>query len=267
MDLGERVARNVWRIPVVGSIIQRDYERAFFRGRGRYRGVFQSFAEAERSIPHDQKVGFDHEEPANLYRQRMHKAMASDYAVLYWLRKILAADSVVFDFGGHVGVSYHGWQSYLDYPPGMRWIVYDLPAVTRAGEEIARERPSPGLSFTNELVGGKDCTIFLTAGSLQFVESTLPEIMSQIGCRPRHVIANKMPLYDGAPFVTVQSAGAAFHPYQIMNRNEFVAGMVALGYRVVDDWMNAEQACRIPFTRDKDIDAYSGYYFTLGAER
>jgi len=30
---------------------------------------------------------------------------------------------------------------------------------------------------------------------------------------------------------------------------------------VVDDWSNREQYCRIPFTRGRDIDAYSGYYF------
>jgi putative methyltransferase (TIGR04325 family) len=91
----------------------------------------------------------------------------------------------------------------------------------------------------------------------------LPSVLGEAGCRPRHVIVNKLPLYDGEPFVTVQSAGTAFHPYQISNRREFVSGMTTLGYRSVDDWMNAEQACRIPFTRDRDIDAYSGYYFTL----
>jgi hypothetical protein len=28
-----------------------------------------------------------------------------------------------------------------------------------------------------------------------------------------------------------------------------------------NDWMNREQHCEIPFTRDRDIDAYSGFYF------
>ena len=41
--------------------------------------------------------------------------------------------------------------------------------------------------------------------------------------------------------------------------------MTALGYRVVDDWMNREQSCEIPFTRGRDIDAYSGYYFSLAS--
>jgi hypothetical protein len=51
IDIGERIARNARRLPVVGSILERDYERSFHHGRGRYRGVYASFAEAERSIP------------------------------------------------------------------------------------------------------------------------------------------------------------------------------------------------------------------------
>jgi putative methyltransferase (TIGR04325 family) len=77
------------------------------------------------------------------------------------------------------------------------------------------------------------------------------------------LIVNKMPLWDGEPFVTVQSAGDAFHPYQISNRRQFVASVVALGYTVVDAWENAEQFCKIPFAPERDIDAYSGYYFAL----
>ena len=70
-----------------------------------------------------------------------------------------------------------------------------------------------------------------------------------------------MPMYDGESFVTVQSTGRAFHPYRIYNRAEVVDSVCALGYRVVDDWVNKEQYCVIPFTRGRDIDAYSGYYF------
>jgi putative methyltransferase (TIGR04325 family) len=171
----------------------------------------------------------------------------------------------VFDFGGHVGVSYHGWRRYLHYRAGMRWLVYDVPAVVKVGAELARERsserPSEGLAFTSELADGRGCSIFLAAGALQYVEEPLTEVLGRIGTLPRHVIVNKMPMYDGESFVTVQSTGRAFHPYRIYNRAAFVAEMGALGYRVVDDWMNREQHCEIPFTRGRDIDAYSGYYF------
>jgi putative methyltransferase (TIGR04325 family) len=266
IELGKRVARNAWRVPGVGQVLEHDYARVFARQPpNRFRGVYQSFADAEAAIPPGRTVGYDHAALAGLYRHRMEKANQSDYAVLFWLRSILDARSYVFDFGGHVGVAYHGWRRYLDYPAGLRWCVYDVPAIVKVGAELAQERPSTGLSFTSELSDARGCTVFLAAGALQYVEEPLPSMLARIGPLPRHLIVNKMPMYDGEAFVTVQSTGRSFHPYRIYNREAFVAELEALGYRVVDDWANREQHCEIPFTRGRDIDAYSGYYFVRDA--
>jgi putative methyltransferase (TIGR04325 family) len=200
-----------------------------------------------------------------MYRHRMEKANQSDYAVLFWLKDIFDEHSFVFDFGGHVGVSYHGWRNYLAYRPGMRWLVHDVPAIVQVGAELARERPCPGLAFTSDIADGRGCTIFLAAGSLQYVDESLPSLLARMGSLPHHLIVNKMPMYDGEAFVTVQSTGRAFHPYRIYNRAAFVTDVAALGYRVVDEWTNRETHCEIPFTRGRDIEAYSGYYFVRGA--
>jgi len=254
--------RNAWRLPGIGQVLNRDYAREFAqRPPNRFRGVYRSFAEAEAEIPPGEPVGYDHAALAGMYRHRMEKANQSDYAVLFWMKGLLDASSLVFDFGGHVGVAFHGWRSYLAYPAGMRWRVYDVPAITQVGAALARERPSEGLEFTSELGDARGCSIFLAAGSLQYVEASLPSLLGQIGALPRHLIVNKLPVYDGASFVTVQSTGRAFHAYRIYNRAEFVGEVTALGYRLVDDWANREQHCEIPFTRGRDIDAYSGYYF------
>jgi putative methyltransferase (TIGR04325 family) len=266
IEIGNRIAKNAWRLPVVGQVLALDYARTFkHRPSGRFRGVYATFADAEAAIPRGQPVGYDHAELASYYRNRMLKANQSDYAVLFWLRPLLRPDSVVFDFGGHVGVSYHGWRSYLSYPEGVRWIIADVPAITRVGEELARERPSAGLSFTNDRDDARGCSIYLALGSLQYVDEPLPSLLARCGTLPPHLIVNKVPLYDGATFVTVQSTGRAFHAYRIFNRQQFVSEITALGYRVVDDWTNREQHCVIPFTEGRDIDAYSGYYFTLAS--
>ena len=246
----------------MGQVLEADYARAFAkRPANRFRGVYATFAEAEASIPPGSRVGYDHAELAGLYRHRMEKANQSDYAVLFWLKGILDAKSFVFDFGGHVGVSYHGWRNYLHYPTGMRWLVHDVPAIVKVGAELASERPSPGLAFTSDLADARDCNIFLAAGSMQYVDMTLTQLLDAADARPKHLIVNKMPMYDGESFVTVQSTGRAYHAYRIYNRAAFVAEARALGYRVVDDWQNREQHCEVPFTRGRDIDAYSGYYF------
>lgn len=263
IDLGKRVSRNAWRIPVVGQVLEADYERSFAkRPANRFRGVYATFAEAEASTPPGSRVGYDHEELAGLYRHRMEKANQSDYAVLFWLKGILDARSFVFDFGGHVGVSYHGWRNYLGYPQGLRWMVYDMPAIVKVGAELARERPSAGLEFTSDLADGNGCTILMAAGAMQYADLSLTQLLDAVGSRPEHLILNKMPVYDGEAFWTVQSTGRAFHAYRIYNREALVAEAQGLGYRLVDDWQNREQHCEIPFTRGRDIDAYSGFYFT-----
>ena len=261
IDFGQRVARNLWRLPIVGQLMALDYEQSFRRRPpNRFRGVFASFEEAQASLPANVRIGYDHDEMGGMYRARMDHACESDYGPLFWLRGIVGPDTHLFDFGGHVGVSYYGWRGYLAYPAGMRWTVYEVPAIVRAGIALARERPSDGLGFTDDLAAGTDCNVFLAAGSLQYVDLGLPAIFEQMGVRPRHLVLSKLPLYDGETFVTVQSTGRAFHPYRIGNRTEFLAGLTALGYRVVDDWQNREQHCEIPFTRGRDIEAYSGFY-------
>ncbi len=263
IDSGHRLSRHAWRLPGLRQILEWDNERSFARRPpNRFRGVYATFADAEASIPKGERVGYDHAELAGLYRHRMTKACQSDYAVLFWLRGILGPRSFVFDFGGHIGVSYHGWRTYLEYQPEMRWLVCDVPAITQVGRELAAELSAPHLAFTTDPTEGSGCDIFLTAGALQYVDETLPALLGRMGGPlPRHLIVNKLPLYDGESFVTVQSTGRAFHAYRIDNREAFVASVRALGYRVVDDWSNREQSCAIPFTRGHDIDAYSGYYF------
>jgi putative methyltransferase (TIGR04325 family) len=266
LEWSQRVSRNAWRVPGVRQVLVRDYARSFARmPRNQFHGVYASFAEAEAAMPANARVGYDHAELAGLYRHRMEKANQSDYAVLFWLKGILDDRSFVFDFGGHVGVAYHGWRKYLNYRPGMRWLVHDVPAIVKVGAELAAERPSAGLAFTSEVEAARGCTIFLAAGSLQYVDESLPSLLARVGSLPRHLIVNKVPMYDGDTFVTIQSTGRAFHPYRVYNRAAFVAEVTALGYRVVDDWSNREQHCEIPFTRGRDIDAYSGYYFVRDA--
>jgi putative methyltransferase (TIGR04325 family) len=261
VDISQRIARNLWRVPVLGQLIALDYEQSFRRRPpNKFRGVFRTFEEAEASLPSGERLGYDHDVMGGMYRARMDRACESDYGPLFWLRGIVDSKTHFFDFGGHVGVSYYGWRRYLDYPAGMCWTVYEVPAIVRAGRELACERSTEGLRFTSDLADGRECNVFLAAGSLQYVDLSVADILDRMGARPPHMIVSKLPLYDGETFVTVQSTGRAFHPYRIENRAEFLAGVAALGYRVVDEWQNREQHCEIPFTRGRNVDAYSGYY-------
>lgn len=239
-----------------------DYARHFATcPPNRFCGVYPDFASAEAAVPAGKRLGYDYDELAGMYRLRMQKACESDYAVLFWLRNLINADAKIFDFGGHVGVSFYGWKDYLHYPPTLRWQVCEVPAIVRGGMALAQERGVTQLTFTSDLADGRDCTVFMTAGSLQYVDRSIGQLLADTGARPPHLMVNKLPLYEGDTFVTVQSTGRAFHAYRIQNREEFVEGVKALGYRVVDDWCNRETHCEIPFTRGRDVPAYSGYFF------
>ena len=166
-------------------------------------------------------MGYDHDELAGLYRLRMEKACQSDYAVLFWLRDIREPDSFVFDFGGHVGVSYYGWRNYLRYPPGTRWLVHDVPAIISSAPSLPESVRAPHSSSPATSPTGATATSSWPLARCS-TSTSLAAILARVGSRPHHLIINKMPLYDGETFVTVQSTGRAFHAYRIHNREEFV---------------------------------------------
>jgi putative methyltransferase (TIGR04325 family) len=96
----------------------------------------------------------------------MERAMPSDYPVLFWLTKLLRPGMRIFDFGGHVGVAYHCFSKYLDYPPDLEWTVCDVPAVIAEGAAIAKQRSTPGkISFTSRFEDAEGCDLLLAAGT------------------------------------------------------------------------------------------------------
>jgi hypothetical protein len=50
-----------------------------------YRGVFQTFAEAQASAPQGKPLGYDNPAAADLYLERTRRIYPSDYPVVYWL--------------------------------------------------------------------------------------------------------------------------------------------------------------------------------------
>jgi putative methyltransferase (TIGR04325 family) len=250
-------------VPVFRPILRALYERRFARqGTGCFRGVFRNFAEAEASAPSTKPHGFNHTRYALEFADRRKRIFSFDYPMLFWLSRILRPHGVVFDYGGHLGTHFYAYAKYLDYPAGLRWRVYDLPVITRAGEELMRKEGAQGLEFTNtfELADGSD--VLLAAGSLQYVEEPrLPLLLRRLAHPPAHLLLNKLPLYDGPDFVTLQNGGAAFHPQHVFNKRNFVEGLQAAGYRLKDEWRVETHPGYIPFHPDFSFPSHRGLYF------
>ena len=228
------------------------------------RGVYATFAEAKNSIPHG-RIGYDNEASTQLYLNRLEETKISDYAAFYWLRPLLDEIRGVLDFGGNLGWSYYSFQKYLTFPDHLRWIILDVPAVMRAGEQLAKERAARHLSFTGEMSTVESCDVFYTSGTLQYVEEGLSDMLAPVERKPRHVFVNRVPFTDSPTYYTIQDIGSAYCPYRIENRRGFIESLEKLGYRLVDQWRCPETWCSVLLRPSRHVPFYSGMYFQLAS--
>jgi putative methyltransferase (TIGR04325 family) len=198
-----------------------------------------------------------------MYAERRSRIFEADYPVLFWLSRILAEAPRVFDFGGHVGLAFYGFESYLDYPTGLVWTVYDVPSVLAEGRKLAEQHRGTALRFTDQLSELAQHTVLHASGALQYVETPLAQQLVQFAARPKHLLLNKLPLYDGEPYVTLQNTMHSYNPYAVYNRAAFIGALEALGYQLIDAWDDYERSCR-PLNRpDYYVPHYTGLYLRL----
>jgi putative methyltransferase (TIGR04325 family) len=242
-----------------------EYNRRFPTWPGAYRGVFRTFEEARASAPAKARLGYDHAEFGSIYDSRVNKAFPSDYPVLFWFERLKAEISSIFDWGGHIGVSYYTYARYLSLPAHFRWCVGDVPAVVEAGRRQATERGATGLAFTSEISGGDGFDVFFANGSLQYVDAPLADSLRTYARLPPHLFVNKLPAYGGESFVTLENTVHAYNPYRVFNRQAFVDSFTALGYSLVDTWENPDVTFKLPLHRERCLSQYSGFYFQAGS--
>jgi len=224
-------------------------------------GVYSSFAEAQAAAPDSKPLGYDHEEPAQMYAHLMDHVDPKDYAVLYWLERALPSAGRVFDFGGHVGVKYYAFRSIGALAATLRWTVFDVPAVVRAGAELARQRGTIDLFFTEDFAQASGVDVFLALGSLQYIETPLAQKLAALAQPPRAVIISSVPMVEGPRYVTLQNIGTAFCPYLIEDMDALTKQMTGIGYRLRQRWANPEKSCLILDRRDKSVEGYTSLYF------
>jgi len=263
-----RVASDTAELPGIRLLSRPIYRRLFrrpFQARASYYGVFDNYQEAVDAAPPTLPTSYDVEASGRMYRSHLDQIRVSDYPSVYWLSRLFAGGSrVVFDLGGHIGVSYYGFRRYLDYPTGLVWRVHDVPAVVNAGREwAARHDPAGHLEFTHSRFDVDGCDVLFTSGALQYLDYTLPELLEQLAHPPRHVLVNLVPMHSHRSYFTLQNIGFAICPYRVTAVDEFVAAMDALGYETVDRWESHERHLHVPFEPQCDVDSYKGFCFRM----
>ncbi|MBL8523465.1 MAG: methyltransferase, TIGR04325 family [Betaproteobacteria bacterium] len=252
------------RFPPIHALRKARFERYAQspEGRGLCWGAFPTFEEAKRAIPADTRLGYDNDQCAQMYADRLEQIFPYDYPVLFWLRSALTPGSSVFDIGGHVGLHYHSYRRYLPELETVSWTVCEVPAVVERGRKLAIERSAPTLAFTSDFssIDGKE--IVLSAGALQYLEqTTITELIASVSRPPQHVILNKIPLHDGPDFVTVENTGPSQSPYRNFNRAKFIDEFRRLGYEHVDSWDVPGRLHHMPYHPELSYEHSSGVYF------
>lgn len=244
----------------------RDIERARrFSGNYQghvYRGLYSSYAEAERAIPAGALKGFSHDSVVEVFQGGESHWKFHDYPVAFWLREVFNSEHVIFDLGGGWGQTYYAYAGHLEYPENLHWTVCDVEAFALRGAKIAFERSAKHLHFTTSRNDADGCGAFVTGGTLHYLEEGLPEILGRLNTKPRHVIVNRVPFYDGPSYYTVQRMHCSYAVNKVMNRKQFLDGMEALGYRLGDAW-DQPRSLNVIFHPERSVTSYSGFYFCL----
>jgi putative methyltransferase (TIGR04325 family) len=224
-------------------------------------GVFETFEKAAMAAPTGKTLGYDNANAGSWYRDKLNRVQFDDYPMLHWFEKSIQDGRKVVEIGGHVGVAYYAFSQLVQYPADLTWTIVDVPSVTHAGEELARERHRTNLRFVNNL---EDITepvdVLMASGSLQYVPGALlPERIRAMTAKPRHIIIHNTPVRPQHGYITLQNIGTVWCPYRIHGYDELIAPLVDLGYKLVDDW-GKDRSVVIPRRPELRVDRYSGYY-------
>ena len=234
--------------------------RKIFLGPGhnthRFWGVFKNKAAAQAHVPAKLSGGFD-EPDLDKFDESVQER---DLVLIRILSGFIAETRTLFDFGGNVGRSFYQFRKAMAYPPALRWTVCDVPFVTKLGRKIAAERSETQLFFTDDRRDANGTDVYMTCGALQYLEESFADILRELSQKPPRLLVNRVPLYEGETFFTLQHMGSSVVPYKIANRAQFIADVEALGYRLVEKWEN-DRFCDIILRPDKFVKHYYGFYF------
>lgn len=185
-----------------------------------------------------------------------------DYPLLFWFSRVIAPGSAILELGGSVGHFFYTLQHYIELPQDIRWQIAELPEAVSLGSTLAQERGENRLRFLDSanINSANFADIFLTAGTLQYMERSLPEILAALPTLPTHVLSHHLPMHSHEEYVTLQNLGVCELPYRVYSRSKLEAAMQSLGYTLKASWKNNREI-EIPFHRDLKIEGYCGHYF------
>ena len=81
--------------------------------------------------------------------------------------------------------------------------------------------------------------IVFSAGLLRYIEQPdLADMISSFKLKPKHILINITPVYEGPSLITLQNVGAASCPYRIFTWQEFISSQEKQENLVSDGILN-----------------------------
>ena len=231
--------------------------------RRRFTGAYDSFEAAIAVASRGSVAGYDNAEVADVAFEQMCQIAPWDYPVLFWLRSLQSEIDTLIDAGGHMGTKYRAFRHLLQFDPSFRWVVYDVPAIVKAGRARAQRDNCSGLEFVDQIADAGHAPLFLGSGLLQYLDRPFPDLLASMPSLPRHIILNKVALRNGTEIVTLERIGPALVPYRIRDEASFIRGVGDLGYRQVDRWMIPTLSRVIDTHPELGTSHSAGFYFRL----
>jgi putative methyltransferase (TIGR04325 family) len=237
-------------------------------------GIYDTFDQAIAASPQNKKIGYNYPSLAKKYQEMIEGnnwensgevIRSFDYPVMLWLKCLFDEGcSKIIDLGGNVGIHYYSYASYLKYPDSLEWTICEVPEISKIGRELCTSRGVTELFFTTDLNCLDDKDILIASGSIQYV-GDITLTLDRYQHKPKHLLINRLPLYDGKQFVTLQNGGEVFYPQFVFNRAKFIANIERIGYELIDIWQDKDDICHIPFDREHSLSSYCGLYARLTA--
>ena len=138
VSMSEKIGKVLTTSAPVSALREQYYRKRFFRSRGwqnLHYGVFNTFAEAADEARKHNVIAHYELDHMEWLHSHLHLRL-HDYPVLFWLERLLLSTHRVVDLGGSVGVSYYSFSKRLAMPPGLEWLVLELPEVVVQGRTI-----------------------------------------------------------------------------------------------------------------------------------
>lgn len=244
------------KLPIVIDLRKIIFEKKFSNDKNvnYFRGIYSSFEDSRLSSPKTKPTGYDNVDSAGLYKERTLNIYPTDYPVLFWMNKFKFEITKVFDFGGHIGIHYYAFSKFLDFTNIENWTVCDVQSVVEEGRVYSKQKDSKNLSFVTDIKDLEDHDLFFASGSLQYLDWELDSKLSELNKRPKILIINMLPLHKSYSTITFQSIGTSFCPYYIRKEDDFIQGLEAIGYELLDVWNNEEKKCNIAFEKERSLD-------------